>query len=336
MNVSKTRQVVLTSRPVGIPQREHFAIRTSELPALTEGQLLIRNTYLSVEPAMRGWVNAAANYAEPVAIGDVMRSFAVGEVIESRHPSYRVGDVVMGMFGWQDYAVVDTSAVWRTVRETDLPQSLALGVLGMNGLTAWAGVRRVLRPEAGSTVVVSSAAGSVGSAVGQLVARMGCRTVGIAGSPMKASRCVEEFGFDVGLDYRSDTFEDDLAAACTEGVDGYFDNTSGKITDAVLRRLNPHSSVVVCGTAAISSWDPWPQGPRVERILLTQRARMEGFLVFDHLDLIDEAAAGMAELVRAGDLAYNEHILEGIESAPGAIAMLYAGENTGKLLIRLP
>lgn len=335
MSKQTSRQVVLRARPAAIPQAEHFAIEEADVPALADGQLLVHNSHLSVDPAMRGWVSATANYSEPVAIGEVMRSFAVGEIVASQHPDFRPGEIVMGMFGWQELAVVTPDAVWRKVREDDLPRSLALGALGLNGLTAWAGVHRVLRPRPGSTVVVSSAAGAVGSAVGQLAAAEGCRTIGIAGGPEKARWCVDEYGFDVGLDYRSETFVNDLAQATPDGVDHYFDNTSGPITDAVLQRLTTHSSVLVCGTAAISSWDPWPTGPRTERIVLTQRARIEGFLAFDHLDALPEAVEQLAEMVRSGALTYREHILDGLESAPGAIAMLYAGTNTGKLVVEL-
>lgn len=329
------RQVVLSARPTGIPGPEHFAVQEAPAPAPQEGQLVVRVTHVSVDPAMRGWVNAAANYSEPVGIGAVMRSFGVGDVLESRHPGYAVGDVVMGWLGWQEVAVVDTDAVWRKVTEADLPRSLSLGILGLTGLTAWAGVTKVLRPRPGSTVVVSSAAGAVGSVAGQLATSLGCRTVGIAGGPEKARRCVEEFGLDAGVDYRSDTFVEDLAAATPDGVDHYFDNTSGAITDAVLARFNPHSSMMVCGTAAYSSWDPWPQGPRVERIVLTQRARIEGFLAFDHLDALPEAVADLAALIREGKLVHREHILQGIEEAPGAIQMLYSGANDGKLIVEL-
>lgn len=334
MTPATTRQVVLVARPDDVPRPEHFEIRQARVPDLAEGQLLVRNDYLSVDPAMRGWVSPVANYAEPVAIGQVMRSFAVGEVLASRHPDHQPGDVVMGMFGWTEHAVVDATTVWRTLTETDLPRSLSLGALGLNGLTAWAGVHRVLRPRPGSTVVVSTAAGAVGSVVGQLAADLGARTVGIAGGPTKAAR-VQEFGYDVGLDYRAPDFPDQLAEATPKGVDHYFDNTSGPVTDAVMARLAPHSSVLVCGTAAITSWDPWPTGPRVERHLLTRRARMEGFLAFDHLDALPEAVTDLADKIRTGRLAHREHVLHGLDQAPGAIAMLYDGANDGKLVIQL-
>jgi NADPH-dependent curcumin reductase CurA len=284
---------------------------------------------------MRGWVSAVANYSEPVAVGDVMRSFAVGTVLASAAPGYAVGERVVGMFGWQEVATVDASAVLRRVTEDDLSPSLSLGVLGLTGATAWFGLSEIASPRAGETVVVSTAAGAVGSVVGQLAASAGCRTVGIAGGPEKVRICREEFGYDAAVDYRSATFAADLAAALPDGVDVYFDNTSGPVSDAVLPLVNRRARIVVCGTAAVSSWDPWPVGPRVERHLLTKSARMEGLLFFDHLDRLGEAVGALAELVRSGRLRHREEVLDGLESAPGAIAGLYRGENLGKRVIRL-
>lgn len=329
------RQVVLKARPQGIPQAEHFEIRTALVPELKDGEVLVRNTYLSVDPAMRGWVNAAANYSDPVGIGEVMRAFAAGRVIASRNPRYPEGSLVMGLFGWQDYAVTDGQAIRRQVLETDLPLSLSLGVLGLNGVTAYFALNACGEPKAGETVVVSTAAGAVGSVVGQLARHLGCRAVGIAGGQDKARLCVEEFGFDAALDYRSPQMEQALAQACPDGVDVYFDNTAGRISDTVIPMINRHARIVVCGTASISSWDPWPSGPRVERHLLNKAARMQGFLVWDYEHRYEEAVAALAPLVRQGQLRYREEILDGIEAAPGSIADLYQGKNMGKRLIRL-
>jgi hypothetical protein len=335
MNEPLNRQVILASRPQGIPQAEHFALRAAALPEPREGEILVRNRVLSVDPAMRGWVSAVANYSKPVGIGEVMRSFAAGEVVESRHPGFAPGDRVSGLFGWQDYAAVPASAVTRKVVEHDLPLSASLGVLGLNGTTAYFALLEVGQPKAGETVVVSTAAGAVGSVVGQIARIKGCRTVGIAGGPEKRRQCLEEFGFDAAIDYKAGPIDAALAEAAPAGVDVYFDNTAGPISDAVLRQLAVRARVVVCGTAALSSWDPWPQGPRVERHLLVKRARMEGFLIFDYAARTEEAVAQLAAWVRDGRLAYREDMLEGIEQAPGAIARLYRGENSGKLLIRL-
>ncbi len=329
------RQILLKARPDGIPLAEHFELVASPLPALQPGELLVRNDFLSVDPAMRGWVSAVDNYAQPVAIGDVMRSFTAGEVVASNHPGFAVGDYVMGQLGWQEYARTDGSAITRKVVEADLPLSLALGVLGLNGITAYLGLLEVGQPRPGDTVVVSTAAGAVGSAVGQIAQIEDCRAVGIAGGPAKVQLCLEEFGYDAAIDYKAPGFEAALDTACPHGVDVYFDNTAGPISDTVLGRLAVGARVVVCGTASISSWDPWPSGGRVERHLLVKRARMQGFLVFDHARRYEEAVARLAGWVQEGRLRYREDILEGIETAPGSIAGLYRGENLGKRLIRL-
>ena len=331
-----SRRVVLAARPDGIPQAEHFRVEPHEPPAPKAGEIVVRNQFLSVEPAMRGWVSAVANYAEPVGLGEVMRSFASGEVIASQHPAYRPGDKVTGLFGWQEVAVVPASAVGRKVTETDLPLSTSLGVLGLNGVTAYFGLLDVGCPKPGDTVVVSTAAGSVGSAVGQIARLMGCRTVGIAGGAAKVRQCLEDFGYDAAIDYKA---TNDLAAAvaeaCPRGVDVYFDNTSGAVSDAVQKNLAMGARVVICGTASVASWDPWPAGPRPERHLLVKRARMQGVLVFDYAHRFPEALARLAGWVRSGELRYAEDILEGIDAAPDAIASLYRGENRGKRLIRL-
>lgn len=329
------RQVVLTSRPQGIPQASHFEIREAPVPEIREGEILVRNQYLSVDPAMRGWVNAVANYSDPVGIGEVMRAFAAGRVIQSRNPKYPEGSLVMGLLGWQDYAITDGSVIRRQVRETDLPLSLSLGVLGLNGVTAWFALNACGEPKPGETVVVSTAAGAVGSMAGQLARHLGCRAVGIAGGPLKTRLCVDEFGFDAAVDYHSPQLAEALAEACPDGVDVYFDNTSGRISDTVVPLINRHARIVICGTASVASWDPWPTGPRVERHLLNKAARMQGFLVWDYEPRYEEAIAALAPLVRQGKLRYREEILDGIEAAPGSIADLYEGKNMGKRLIRL-
>lgn len=329
------RQVCLASRPAGIPQAEHFTIVESPVPSPGPGQVLVRNVWLSVEPAMRGWVGAVANYSEPVAIGAVMRAFAAGLVVESNDPAWPVGTAVTGLFGWQDFAVVDGAAIQRRIDEDDLPMSTALGVMGINGVTAHYGLLALGRPRAGETVVVSTAAGAVGSCVGQIARLRGCRTVGITGGPVKQALCLERFGYDAVVDYKAADFVQRLAEACAEGVDIYYDNTAGPISDAVMTHLNVGARVVICGTASVASWDPPPQGPRVERHLLTRRASMQGFVIFDHPEYAAGARADLAAWLREGRLQYVEEVLEGIESAPDAIAGLYRGDNLGKRLIRL-
>ncbi|NYT24873.1 NADP-dependent oxidoreductase [Alcaligenaceae bacterium] len=335
MPTLSNRQVVLSSRPSGIPQAGHFEIRTSTVPELQDGQFLVKNLFLSVEPAMRGWVNAAANYSRPVEVGEVMRAFSAGRVLRSRHPGYPEGTLVMGVLGWQEYALTDGRTIRRRILEADLPLSLSLGVLGLNGITAYFGLKELGEPRAGETVVVSTAAGAVGSIVGQLARKLGCRTVGITGGETKRRLCLDLFNFDAAIDYRQPELDAALRQACPGGVDVYFDNTSGHISDTVLPQINRRARIVICGTASVSNWDPWPQGPRVERHLLTKRARMAGFLAFDYEDRYEEAIAHLAPLVRSGELRYREEILDGLEAAPGSIADLYEGRNLGKRLIRL-
>jgi len=332
----RNRQVLLAARPDGIPQAQHFRIAETAVPRPGPGQMLVRNQFLAVEPAMRGWVSAVANYSQPVALDDVMRSFAAGVVVESNHPEYAAGDLVTGMFGWQDYALSDGSGVRKAPQDDAIPLSAHLGVLGLNGLTAYLALLEIGQPKAGETVLVSTAAGAVGSCVGQIAKILGCRAVGITGGPAKVALCIDEFGYDAAIDYKAAL---DLGAAvhdvCPDGVDVYFDNTSGPISDAVLPQLAVGARVVICGTASIAAWEPWPLGPRVERHLLVKRARMQGFLAFDHAHRFGEAIAQLTEWLRAGKLRYREDVLDGIEAAPDAIAGLYRGENLGRRLIRL-
>jgi len=335
MSRGVNRQVRLKSRPSGIPQAEHFEIVEAPVPEPAEGQVLIRNLFLSVEPAMRGWVSSVANYSEPVPVGGVMRAFAVGRVAASRSPEFSRGDFVMGLFGWQDYAIVDGSSVQRRITETDLPVSTALGVLGLNGLTAYFALLELGQPKPGETVVVSTAAGAVGSCAGQIAKIKGCRTVGIAGGLEKAKLCRSEFGYDAAIDYRAGDLDARIADACPNGIDVYFDNTAGEISDSVLKNLAVGARVIICGTASIASWNPAPLGPRVERHLLVKRARMQGFLIFDYVERYPEGLKALSEWVKAGLIRYREDILEGIEQAPGSIAGLYRGENLGKRLIRI-
>lgn len=333
--IIRNRQVVLASRPTGIPQAEHFSIRAQTLPPLLDGQVHVRNVYLSVEPAMRGWVNAVGNYSAPVPVGAVMRAFTAGVVEASRAEAVPVGSWVTGMLGWQEHAVVDAAQIDRIVAERDLALSTALGVMGINGVTAHYGLLKIGEPQPGETVVVSTAAGAVGSCAGQIARRKGCRTVGLTRGDAKRRLCLDTFGFDVAIDYKAADFAEQLARACPDGVDVYFDNTAGAISDAVASHLRIGARIIVCGTASVDSWDPPPSGPRVERRLLVSRARMQGFVIFDHPEHQPIARQDLAEWLRAGELCYLEDMLEGIEQAPDAIAGLYRGENLGKRLIRV-
>jgi len=331
------RQVWLKSRPNGIPQAENFGIREGDIPAIAEGEFLIQNHYLSSDPAARGWIADASTYWPRIEIDDTMRAFAVGEVVESRNPRYAVGEKLMGLFGWQEYAAASDRHVNLKIAPSDLPLSLYLGVLGLNGFTAYFGLLDVGGPKAGDTVVVSTAAGAVGSCVGQIAKIKGCRTVGIAGGPEKARQCLEEFGYDAAIDYKGEGDLDEvLRRACPQGVHVYFDNTSGSISDAVLRNLALGARIVICGTASYPSWNPWNTGPRPERHLLVKRARMQGFLATDFMSRFPEAEAQISQWIKEGRLNYREEMHEGLEHAPGSLQRLYKGENTGKFVIRLP
>jgi NADPH-dependent curcumin reductase CurA len=334
---SSNHQVWLQSRPQGIPQAENFAIREGQVPQIADGEFLIRNHYLSADPAMRGWISDASNYWPQIQIGDTMRAFSVGDVIESKNPAYQVGDVIMGIFGWQEYAVGAEKNVMLRVTVNDLPMSLWLGVLGLNGLTAYFGLLDVGQPKPGDTVVVSTAAGSVGSCVGQIAKIKGCRVVGITGGPEKVRQCLEEFGYDAAIDYKATPDLDAaIRAACPDGVNVYFDNTSGAISDAVIRNIALGGRIIICGTASYPSWNPWNNGPRPERHLLVKRARMQGFLTTDFIARFDEAVIELAGWIREGKLTYREEMLDGLEHAPGSLQRLYSGDNTGKLVMKLP
>ncbi|WP_083849775.1 NADP-dependent oxidoreductase [Rhodococcus sp. JVH1] len=334
MTLRKNRKAVLASRPLGLPNRGNFRIIDDIVGELGPGQALVENQYLSVDPAMRGWVSDESNYADPVAIGAVMRASAVGRVVSSRSTHLKLGEIVVGRFGWQEYAIVDDMTEVRVV-SASYPPSLALGALGANGVTAWLGFMNIGQPKRGDVVVVSTAAGAVGSLVGQLARLAGCRTIGIVGSDEKADICLNEFGYDVAINYKSDTFLDHLEDACADGVDIYFDNTSGRISDAVMGYLNKNARIIVCGTAAIESWDPLPTGPRIHRQLLTKRARMEGFLLQDHSHEFDSVVDHLTTLVDSGALKYREHVLVGIERAPEALELLLKGGNLGKTIIQV-
>jgi len=335
MNARPNLQCRLRRRPAGVAQADDFDLSIGAVRTPEEGEVQIRNQFLSVEPAMRGWIADADNYASQIGIGDVMRALAAGEVVASRHSEYREGDLVAGWFGWQEYATVAVDKIVRRVLETDLPLSLSLGVLGINGATALLALTKIGQPKQGETIVVSTASGAVGSAVGQIARLLGCRAVGVAGGPVKTGLCLSTFGYDAAVDYRAPGWEAALAASCPDGVDIYFDNVSGPTSDVVHQQLAHGARIVVCGTAAFTDWSRWPQGPRIERRLLTRRARMEGFVIFDHMGDYEAAIERLAGWVRSGVLRYREDVLEGMQACPDALAGLYRGENLGKRVIRL-
>jgi NADPH-dependent curcumin reductase CurA len=331
----KNRQVLLINRPTEVAQADDFKIVETDPDPLPQGSFRVVNHFLSVDPAMRGWIADEGNYASPVPLGSVMRSLAAGEVVESKHPDFAVGTLLSGWFGWQEQCVVTPDAVVRRITEADLPLSLSLGILGINGVTAHLALTTIGQPIAGETVLVSTAAGAVGSAVGQIANLLGCRTIGVAGGKRKCNLCVDQFGFAAAIDYKQPDLEYAIRAVSPAGVDVYFDNVAGPISDAVYPNLALNARIIVCGTASIATWKPWPSGPRVERYLLTKRARMQGFVIFDHHTEYLASVAQLATWVREGKLHYREDILDGIKACPGALAGLYRGENEGKRLIRL-
>jgi NADPH-dependent curcumin reductase len=331
----RNRRIVLATRPVGIPTTAHFRRDDRPVPELLQGQFLIRNRYLSVDPAQRGWVNASSNYSDPVPIGEVMRALAVGEVVASRQPAISVGSHYYGWFGWQDYCVATDQLLLARVHEANAPLSAALGVLGINGITAYLALLDLGQPKAGETVLVSTAAGAVGSIVGQIARRSGCQVLGLTGSAAKVDACVREFGYHQAFNYRDGLDGDRLRALCPRGVDVYFDNVSGPISDAVWPHLNTGARIVQCGTASIAQWDDAPAGPRHDRDILTKRLSWQGFVIFDHVARFDEVIGQLAAWIRDGSLRYREQVLDGLDAAPAALEALYRGDNSGKMIIRL-
>lgn len=322
------RRVLLVRRPQGVPQAADFQLDEAPIPAIGPGRFLIRNIYLSVDPAQRGWASAEANYSQPVALGTPMRGLAVGVVVQSDDPEVREGEFLYGWFHWQEYAAAERSHIVMRAYP-GVPLSAHAGLLGINGLTAYLALTLLGRPAAGDTLLVSTAAGSVGGFVGQIGKLLGCRTVGLTGNDAKVVRCRDRFGYDVAFNYKTA----DLAAALPQDLNIYFDNTGGAVLDLALRRMAVGGRIVQCGTAANQSWNPPPTGPRNEREILTRRLIWSGFVVLDHTARFADAARQLAAWHADGKLTYDEDVSDGIGAAPGAIATLYAGENQGKKLI---
>lgn len=331
----KNRQYLLASRPSGMPTAENFAWTETDLPALEDGQVLVEHAYISLDPAMRGWMNAARSYIRPVELGEVMRAGTVGQVIESKHAAFQAGDYVSGNGGVQAYSVAKGEHL-NAVDPALAPLPVYLGQLGMPGLTAYFGLLEVGALKKGEVVVVSAASGAVGSVVGQIAKLHGCHVVGIAGGPDKVAFLTEELGFDAGIDYKSDkqSLRSALVSTCPEGVDVYFDNVGGPMLDTVLTRLRMHARVVICG--AISQYNERKYyGPSNYMSLLVNRARMEGFVVFDFKERYGEAIRQMAQWRQEGKLQSRETIHEGLENFPEALLRLFSGEKLGKLVLKV-
>jgi NADPH-dependent curcumin reductase CurA len=333
------RQIHLASRPDGEPTAANFRVVDAPLPALNDGQVLVRNHYLSLDPYMRGRMNDAKSYAVPQELDKVMGGGTVGEVVESKHSNYKPGDMVVGMGGWQQYAVVDAAApgMLRKVDTSRIPLSAYLGAVGMPGVTAWYGLMKICEPKPGQTIVVSAASGAVGSAVGQLAKAKGCRAVGTAGGAEKCRYVVDELGFDACIDYKAHrdpkALYQALKDATPDGVDGCFENVGGPVLDATLARMNAFGRIALCGMISGYNGEPIPiQQPQ---LLLLSRLRIEGFIVSEHMEVWPEALKELGTMVATGKLKYRETIAEGIDAAPEAFIGLLKGRNFGKQLVKL-
>jgi NADPH-dependent curcumin reductase CurA len=333
------KQWHLVSRPTGEPSAANFKLVEAPVPEVQDGQVLVRQHFMSLDPYMRGRMNDGKSYAQPQPLNAVMQGGSVGEVLASKNPAFQVGDKVVGPGGWQQYALVDAPqvALWRKVDASRVPLSAYLGAVGMPGVTAWVGLMTIIEPKAGETVVVSAASGAVGSVVGQLAKGLGCRVVGLAGGPDKCKAVVDEFGFDACIDYRQHPDLKSLSAAlkdaCPQGIDGYFENVGGLILDAVLLRANAFSRVAMCGMIAGYNGEPIPLA--APQLILVNRMKVQGFIVSEHMKHWPQALKELGEGVASGKLKYRETVAPNIESAPEAFIGLLKGKNFGKQLVKL-
>ena len=332
-------QILLDNRPSGEAVASNFKLVSSETPTLGEGQVLVRHHYLSLDPYMRGRMNESKSYAAAQPLGQVMLGGTVGEVVQSEHPKFAVGDQVVGMGGWQQYSVVNGSeaGALRKVDTRHVPLSAYLGAVGMPGVTAWYGLVKIIAPKAGDTLVVSAATGAVGSAFAALAKARGCRVVGIAGGPDKCAYAVAELGFDACIDYKlhpdAQSLSKALKGACPNGIDGYFENVGGMVLDAVLGRMNAFGRIAVCGM--IAGYDGAPLPLAYPALILVSRLKVEGFIVSEHMEVWPEALKELGLLVASGQLRARESIALGLESAPQAFLGLLKGKNFGKQLVKL-
>lgn len=332
MSVERNRQWLLVGRPDGWVEERHFRLVESPIPEPKEGELLVRNHFLSLDPYMRGRMNDARSYAPPVVLGEVMIGGTAGEVVASRHPGFAVGDMVVGRLGWQSYGLSDGSGLVKVDAER-FPLSAYLGVLGMPGVTAWIGLFDICQPQPGETVVVTAAGGAVGSVVGQLAKLHGCRAVGIAGGAEKCRHVVEDLGFDACLDYKGGNLRAELRAAAPQGIDCLFENVGGETFDMLLGRMNAHSRIALCGMIAQYNSEPCPM--KNIRSILINRVRMQGFIVTEMVSRWPAALNVLSGKMEAGFINYRETVFDGLEQAPAAFIGLFHGRNLGKLLVRL-
>ena len=333
-----SRGVVLASRPRGRPTSKHFRIEERAVPALEDGQMLLRVLYLSLDPYMRGRMNAGDSYAAPFDVGAVMGGGTVCQVEQSRHENFSVGDLVLSYSGWQEYDVSDGRGVTKLDPRIGKP-SYALGVLGMPGLTAYHGLLEIGQPRAGETVVLAASTGAVGSVVGQIAKLKGCRVVGIAGAPEKLEYAVNELGYDACVSHRDPDMPAKLASACPDGIDVYFENVGGSSWEAVMPLLNTHARVPVCGLIAHYNQTELPPGPDrmslMQLMILTKRIKMQGFIISDHFDRFNDLVTDMSGWLDRGLVKYREDVVQGLENAPEAFLGLFSGSNFGKLIVQV-
>ncbi|MCK6426399.1 MAG: NADP-dependent oxidoreductase [Burkholderiaceae bacterium] len=333
------RQILLASRPEGEATVDNFRLVEVPIAPLEEGEVLVRNHYLSLDPYMRGRMNESKSYAQPQPLGEVMIGGTAGEVVASRNPHFNVGDSVVGMGGWQEVQRVAAGArgVLQKVDTRQVPLSAYLGAVGMPGVTAWYGLTQIIAPQAGETVVVSAASGAVGGAVGQLAKARGCRAVGLAGGPDKCAYVVDELGFDACIDYKQHpdlkSLSKALKEACPDGIDGYFENVGGLILDAVMLRMNAFGRIAMCGMIAGYNGAPTPMANPA--LILVNRMKVQGFIVSEHMNLWPEALKELGTRVASGTLKYRETVAQGLENAPEAFLGLLKGRNFGKQLVKL-
>jgi NADPH-dependent curcumin reductase CurA len=326
-------QVLLANRPQGAVTEENFAIVEASIERPSAGEVLVRNEWLSLDPYMRGRMNDVKSYVPPVKLGEVMVGQTVGEVVESQDPGFKPGDRVLTNLGWQNYGLAKAATLSK-IDTAIAPASYYLGVLGMPGITAWFGLSEIGQPKAGDTLVVSAASGAVGSVVGQLAKTKGCHVVGIAGGKAKCDYVEHELGFDACVDYKAGHLLDDLRAQCPRGADVHFENVGATILDTMLRIMNLHSRIVLCGLIAeYTAAEPY--GYQMLRSVLVNRIRMQGMIVFDWKDRYPEALRGLASLLAAGKLKYRQSVVHGIDNAPKGLIALLKGENFGKQLVKL-
>jgi NADPH-dependent curcumin reductase len=335
----QNQQIILDNRPTGEATTSNFKLVTTDTPALADGQVLVRHHYMSLDPYMRGRMNDAKSYALPQPLGQVMQGGTVGEVVESKNAKYTVGDKVVGFGGWQEYSVVngDQVGALRKVDTTHVPLSHYLGAVGMPGVTAWYGLVKIIEPKAGQTVVVSAATGAVGSAFGALAKARGCRAIGIAGGPDKCKYAVDELGFDACIDYKvhkdAASLSKALKDACPDGIDGYFENVGGMVLDAVLPRMNAFGRIALCGM--IAGYDGQPLPLTYPALILTNRLKVQGFIVSEHMEVWPQALQELGTLVGTGKLRPRETVAQGLAAAPEAFLGLLKGRNFGKQLVKL-